>query len=273
MSNSHWALRLYPPSFRARYGTELDALVADLPRRRGTGLDLLRGAALAWLRPAFLGDRAARLRASLATTWVAWCAGFLVAPVVTWMLLDEPVPGLPAWAPRVLTAAQVLFFVGWALALLGALPVLASAVWPALRRSDRGLRPLVPALALGVLVAIGAGVLALLRGTRPDPSDAYLAVVALWLLCGAGFVVCLGIGPAVTLRRLRPDGAALRLPAVLAVAVALVLAAVTGTSFAAAVSVGVDVRSETIMAVGLAVGCGASLVALVSSVRGLRALR
>jgi hypothetical protein len=41
-------LRLYPPSWRKRYGGEMDALVGDLPGGVGVALDLLVGAAIAY---------------------------------------------------------------------------------------------------------------------------------------------------------------------------------------------------------------------------------
>jgi hypothetical protein len=44
----NWLVRLYPPSWRKRYGGELEVLVKDMPGRLGTGLDLLAGAAIAY---------------------------------------------------------------------------------------------------------------------------------------------------------------------------------------------------------------------------------
>lgn len=43
-----WLVRLYPPSWRKRYGGELEVLVQELPGRMGTALDLLVGAAIAY---------------------------------------------------------------------------------------------------------------------------------------------------------------------------------------------------------------------------------
>jgi hypothetical protein len=43
-----WLVRLYPPSWRKRYGRELDALVEEMPGRVGVALDLLGGAAIAY---------------------------------------------------------------------------------------------------------------------------------------------------------------------------------------------------------------------------------
>ena len=43
-----WLVRLYPPSWRKRYGGELEILVQEMPARMGTALDLLVGAAIAY---------------------------------------------------------------------------------------------------------------------------------------------------------------------------------------------------------------------------------
>jgi len=43
-----WLVRLYPPSWRRRYGEELEGLVREMPGRAGTALDLLVGAAIAY---------------------------------------------------------------------------------------------------------------------------------------------------------------------------------------------------------------------------------
>jgi hypothetical protein len=44
----NWLVRLYPPSWRKRYGAELESLVATTPGRLGVALDLLVGAAIAY---------------------------------------------------------------------------------------------------------------------------------------------------------------------------------------------------------------------------------
>ena len=49
-------LRLYPRSWRDRYGRELEALVDDLPGRTGVAFDLLLGAAMAYAA-VIRGDR------------------------------------------------------------------------------------------------------------------------------------------------------------------------------------------------------------------------
>jgi hypothetical protein len=44
-----WLLRLYPPSWRRRYGAELSELVAAQSFSIGSAIDLLAGAVDAWL--------------------------------------------------------------------------------------------------------------------------------------------------------------------------------------------------------------------------------
>ncbi len=43
-----WLVRLYPPSWRKRYGAELEELVRQTPGQIGTALDLLMGAAIVY---------------------------------------------------------------------------------------------------------------------------------------------------------------------------------------------------------------------------------
>ena len=272
-------LRAYPPSFRARYGDELAALVSDLPPSAGTAPDLVLGAARVWLRPRFAGADATRLRlqATAATTWVAWCAGFLVAPAVNRALMDPPVAGASSSVRTLLGVAQGLFFLGWALVLLGAVPPVVGAVVPALRsREWARLRPLLPAAVLGLLEAAGLVAFLLLRdGSSSTPSAPVLVVGGVWLIGFVLFVCCLGVGPAVALERLDVRTGLLRLPAALALPVAITLAALTGCSLAAVVLAGGgSIVGFIVPVVGaLAVACVASTVCLVSSVRGIRALR
>jgi hypothetical protein len=46
-----WLLRLYPPSWRRRYGPELEELLAAEPASFRTAIDVVAGAADAWLNP------------------------------------------------------------------------------------------------------------------------------------------------------------------------------------------------------------------------------
>ncbi|MDP9094914.1 MAG: hypothetical protein M3N95_18750 [Actinomycetota bacterium] len=273
---SRVALGAYPPSFRNRYGDELAALVEDLPDRRRASTDLFRGAARAWLRPP-LSSRRGRMQASAATTWVAWCAGFLVAPAINRSLLDPPMAGASGGVRTLLNVAYVLFFVGWALALFGAVPVVVRAVVPAARsRSWSALRPMLPALILGPLEVAGLVGLALTsHGHSAHPSAAFISASVLWLLGFAALICSAAIGPAVTLARLEPGVDVMKAPTWLAMPLALTIAALTGCSLVATVIAGdaTLASSSALVYVVLAVGCLASVVALVSSGRAVRTLR
>ena len=52
----NWLVRLYPPSWRKRYGREMESLVDEMPGRVGVALDLLVGAAIAY-RAVIRADR------------------------------------------------------------------------------------------------------------------------------------------------------------------------------------------------------------------------
>lgn len=52
----NWLVRLYPPSWRKRYGGELEVLIQEMPGHVATALDLLIGAAIAY-RDVIRGNR------------------------------------------------------------------------------------------------------------------------------------------------------------------------------------------------------------------------
>ncbi len=272
-------LRAYPPSFRERYGAELATLVDDLPAGRSGPLDLARGAARAWMRPCFTGAqvRRGRLRATAATTWVAWCAGFLVAPAVNKALLDPPVAGAHGSVRALVRAGDVLFVLGWVLALLGATPLMVRVVLPALReRQWRALRPLLPAFILGALLVIGALRLSGSRSaTPPHLSTTTIALATGFVVMTLAFVAALGLGPAVTLHRVTAPDSSLRLAALVSAPLAFVLAALSACSLAAVLQAG---RPQLFggaapVAAALAIAGLASVTALISSARGARVAR
>lgn len=271
------ALGLYPPSFRARYGSELAALLEDTGRSPRATLDLVVGALRAWLRPALTGTDGPRrrLQASVATTWVAWCAGFLITPAVNRALLDPPTAGATGVVRSLLGVGEGLFFLGWALALLGAIPLIAASLLPAIRRHDwRALRPLLPIVLLGILEVGGALAITAIRVGDSQPGLAQRVALALWLMGFAALVGLLGLGPALSIERLGPPAEALRASCWLTLPLALTLTAATGCALAAAA---IDHDGALFwsavplwMAIGVAVL--ASLAALTSSLRGTRAL-
>jgi hypothetical protein len=273
------ALRVYPPSFRARYGQELTARVEDVPDTPKATADLFLGAFRTWIRPPFPNTER-RLQATTATTWVAWCTGFLVAPAINRALLDPPTSGASGSVRTLLTISYALFFAGWALVLLGAAPVVLRLVIPAVRaRTWSPLRPLIPVLMLGLLEAIGLLWLGLTSTARSEqvthPSGLFITATVLWLIGFAAFICSLGVGPAMTLSRLEPDAPVLRNPTRLTAAVAFTLTALTCCSLAATLLAGDATLANSALPVAFAlgIGCLASVTAIVSSSRGIHALR
>jgi hypothetical protein len=276
---ARWALRAYPPSFRDRYGDELAALAEDVtPSWRHTA-DLYAGAGRAWLRPAFTGPDSTRrrLQASVSTVWVAWCAAFLLAPAVDKALLDPPGPGVDATVRRLLDVSVGVLVAGWLVALAAAALIVRHTLVPALRaRRWAVLLPLLPAVVLGIVEAIGLVALALTTPSHASElTPAMVAAGVAWLVGLLAFLVSSGFGPAVTIRQLHPDTGALRVPTLLAAALSLCLAAMTATCAAAVLIAGDASLIGTFapVAVVVAVGVLASSTALVSSIRGVLALR
>jgi len=96
-----WLLLAFPPSFRARYGEELETLTSDCGRGWRTNADLAQAAAKAWLRPSFIGPpeetRRRRLESTTATVFVTWSLSCLAVAVFAKAVNDQPVPGLRSW--------------------------------------------------------------------------------------------------------------------------------------------------------------------------------
>lgn len=275
-------LRWYPPSFRARYGGELEALAETLPGSARTTADLFWGAVRAWVRPVFPGTDGMRRRllASISTTWIAWCAGFLVAPAANKALLDPPGPGAGMTVRVLLYSGSALFVVGWLISIAATILLLVRAVLPALRsRAWFALKPLVPAMALGAIEAAGILTLAvvghsnLVTGTQPTMVST--VVLAAWLAGLVAFLGCLGVGAAVSLQRLEIKAWTLQIPALLAVPLALVLAIMSACDIAAVILAGDAALFSSVIPVivVLAVAGTASVAALTSSARGIRAIR
>lgn len=271
---ARWAQLTYPPSFRERYGDELDALVADVSVGPREVLDLLRRGALAWLRPAVVGsgpERARRrMQASVTTTWVAWAAGFLVAPAVNRAVLDPPLPTADGVVRALLEVASWAFAVGWVVALLAGVPLGLRVVSIAWRRRDRRtLLLLAPSVALLGLEGAATAARALLAPGHTGPGRPIpvwlVALGVLWVSGLVGLVVSGAVGPALALGRVRCSARQLTVPAVLAAPLALALAVATVASLAAAIRA----DGGSLTAVPLAVA-GVAAAALTSAGRGLR---
>jgi hypothetical protein len=283
------ALACYPPSFRERYGEEIRGLVTDTDVRARTVADLAWGAARAWTRavvPAGEDRARRRLQASVTTTWVAWCAGFLVTPAINRALLDPEPAHLPAGVAPLLDLALVAIALSAALVAVAAVPLLPTFAGAARRRDGQVLRPLLIPAGICAVELLGMLGIFFWRRTYPplaqDPhfSGWFVAGLALW---AAGFVVTLiaaGLGPAIATTRAAPSISALRLPGILALPVAVLLTTATAASVAAAVlmlhSAGLDKPGPAALVftvVVLLTAAGASVTALTTAARGLPAAR
>jgi hypothetical protein len=291
------ALTLYPPAWRARYGVEVRALLDDSGGGALAAASLTWHAVPAWVwPPRQLHDRPARIRSSLATTGIAWALlaglGAVFAqlaqaqpstqgptlaqhPVIQWSywvfdgclvisVLSVAVGGLPLWL-QMLGTARRRGEVAW---------LLAPAVVPAVY--------LLAAFAIGSLVGrVGPPVVPSQSGSVADLANGgvgpwwFLALVVL----GFAAAALSAAGPALALRRLRPEG-----PAVVLAARAAVLAAGTiGLACAASVVAALGLylwapayagyHESWQLAVYLAAVLLAAAVAVVSAGRGFRAAR
>jgi hypothetical protein len=222
------ALALYPPSWRARYGDEVHALLAE----SGGGVPAIASVAWhalpAWIwPPRHLYNRPARMRASLATGLVAW--SFLTGLALVFAQLTQfqgyRPSGHPviAWSYLVFDAALAMSVLA---AGLGGLPL-----WLLmLRRAHRERRRRDTAYLLLPLI-LPAAYLVTLRvalqfvGGTQGVSPSWFGLI---ILVGFAAVGAAATGPGLALRRLQPGGPALRLAAAAGgvAAAAIVLAAV-----------------------------------------------
>jgi hypothetical protein len=157
-------LRLYPLAHRRRYGDEMRALLDDQPTRAGTVFDLLKGAAIAHLRPADaqagVVDAADRVRASASGVLLCWV--FFAAAGFGYYKTTEDAPFSAVGHAHPLLrdahlAVQALALIASATVVVGALPLIAKALSQA-RREARLRRmvaiPFVPVIAFGALTAV-----------------------------------------------------------------------------------------------------------------------
>jgi hypothetical protein len=281
------ALSWYPPSFRERYGAELRGLVQDTEVRPRTVLDLIGGAARAWSRAVVPAEGAERVRrrlqATVATTWVCWCAGFLVTPAINRALLDPEPVHVPSGVLPLLNASLVAIAVSAALIVIASVPVLRVFLAAARRGEWPIIRPvLVAALAVVVDLLGLAGLVAWRRtypplAQNPHFSGLFVSALVVWTLGFVCTLVAAGVGPALATTRAAPPARTLRLPGLLALPVAALLALATAASTAAVVLMlrtahpaGVAAPGLIFVGLVLVTAIGASVGALTTALRGLR---
>lgn len=184
-------LAIYPPDWRARYGSELDQLIHDL-RDNGRrpvpmALDLLRGATAAWLteRRFRMSERSRGALFTVLWSWVAFAA------VAAWFGHDLAIfptagiarqiavvhPGVPD-AYHVLLAAGS---VGVAATVIAVVAFAIGAVRDARARARRGTYFLMAVPPVAAAVWLG-GVRLLPKGSGPGGLDVF------WLLLGVALI-------------------------------------------------------------------------------------
>jgi hypothetical protein len=271
------ALALYPPSWRARYGDEVHALLDE----SGGGLRAVASVAWralpAWIwPPAHLHDRPAQMRASLATGLMAWSLltglGLVFAQLTQFQGFRPPGHPIIPMAYLIFDAALAMSI---AAAGLGGLPL-----WLLmLRRAHRERRRrdtlylLLPLIAPAAFLA-GLSITVRLVGGADGVSPAWFLVIT---LVGFGFATAAATGPGLAMRRLQPRGPALRLAAIAGgvaaaaavTAAAAIIVAVTGLGLWARGFAGY--HHGAIPGVYLALIVVAAAVTAVSAARGTRA--
>ncbi len=145
---------LFPPAFRARYGVELEATLAEGPVGASVVADLVLALARQWARAARPGSGPLeqRRRRAVATSFAAGVAGLVSLLVFARAVGDRPVPGLTGWALHLYDAGSVVVTVVGATAGAAAAYYWVRVVVAGARRRDRS--TLVAALRPG---ALGAG--------------------------------------------------------------------------------------------------------------------
>ncbi len=271
------ALALYPPSWRARYGDEVHALLEESGRGLPAAASVAWRALPAWIwPPAHLYDRPARMRASLSTGLLAW--SFLTGLGLVFAQLTQFQGFNPPGHP-IIKASYLVFDAAFAVSVLaaglGGLPL-----WLLmLRRAHREHRRrdvaylLLPLIAPAVFLA-GLRVTVRLVGGADGVSPWWFLVVTLGGFAAATLAAA---GPGLALRRLQPRGPALRLAATaggvaaaaIMVAAAAIIVAVTGLCLWARGFAGY--HDTTIPGVYLALVVAAAAVTAVSAARGTRA--
>jgi hypothetical protein len=271
------ALALYPPSWRARYGDEVHALLDESAAGVRAVASVAWRALPAWIwPPRHLYDRPARMRASLATGLVAW--SFLTGLGLVFAQLTEFQGFRPhghpviAWSYLVFDAALAVSVLG---AGLGGLPL-----WLLmLRRARRERRRRDTAYLLLPLIVPAAYLVALrvalqFVGGTQGVSPSWFLIIMLAGFAAAGAAAA---GPGLALRRLEPRGPALRLAATAGGVAGAAIVVAAAAIFVAVIGLCLWTRGfagyhdAALPGVYLSLVTAAAAVTAVSAARGTRA--
>ena len=271
------ALALYPPSWRARYGNEVRALLEDSGSSPAAVASVAWRALPAWFwPPRHLHDRPARMRASLATALMSWSMlaglGLVFAQLTQLQALTAPGHPEIRWAYAVfdVTLATSALVAG-----LGGLPLWLLMLRQARREQrTRDMAYLFLPVIAPVAYLIGLIVTARLAGGANGVSQGWFGAVT---LAGFAAAATAAAGPGLALRRLQPRGPALRLAATAAGLSAAVMAVAAVAIVVAVISLNLWARpfagyhDGTVSGIYLALVVVATTVTTVSAARGTRA--
>jgi hypothetical protein len=194
------ALGLYPLAYRRRYGDEMHALLEDQPASAKTVVDLVKGAVIAHLRPANepagVVEPADRVRAS--ASGVLFCWVFFAAAGFGFYKTTEDQPFSTAGHAHPLLrdahlTVQALALIASGAVVLGALPLIASAITQAWRDPTRRRAVVLPFVPVAVFVLLTAVVIAIAHANGPNGSSAGNGIAVAWgiagLACGTACVL------------------------------------------------------------------------------------
>jgi hypothetical protein len=194
---THFLLRLFPPDWRARYGEEFAALLAQTGISMGTVFDVLLAAVDAHIHPHTnrrWPPMIQRMRRSELVIFLAWVVFAVAGSGFGWMTKDEPFVYLRDSHPWV-GLAHVAVLSGAivsavALAVAG-IPIALAIAGDSLRRGRLSQLVLLGVPFIAVALWVGLTLL-LVAVARPPVGDVVrIAVAVLWL---GAFVVAVAVG-------------------------------------------------------------------------------
>jgi hypothetical protein len=271
------ALLLYPRAWRARYGEEVRALIADGDRRVAGAVSLAWHAPATWVFPLqHLHDEDARMRSSVGTVLVAWSA--LTAIGIVFALLTQ-LQGFRAADHPVVGRAYLVFDVALAAsaaaAIAGGLPLWLQMLGQARRERRTALTAWLAVTVAGPAAYLGVAGVALRVVHHPEGSGPWWFV---WFTIGGFAVAGLACaGPIRALRQLRPSGRSVRRATTAAGIAAACIALSGGASGVAATGLCLwapgfaGYHHAGVLGGYLAVIAFAAIVATAGGARGVRA--